>query len=102
MLFRAEGRENMVADRAYSLGLLASTDPRASLFYFAAAVPAVGFVHSPAGLNPPNAATLGSYAEGGFMKHRQRIDTVACRKGSTTSRRLSSSRLWPLALRWLA
>jgi hypothetical protein len=74
MLFRAEGRENMVADRAYSLGLLASTDPRASLFYFAAAVPAVGFVHSPAGLNPPNAATLGSYAEGGLP---ERLDYVA-------------------------
>jgi hypothetical protein len=48
MLFRAEGRENIIADRACSPGLLASTDRRESLFYFAAAVPAVGFVHGPA------------------------------------------------------
>ena len=84
MLFRAEGRENMVADRAYSPGLLASTDHRESLCYFVAAVPAVGFVHSPAGLNPLNAATLESYEGGGLMKHRRRIDTVTCWKGSTT------------------
>jgi hypothetical protein len=45
-------------------------------------VPAVGFVHSPAGLNPLNAATR--YEDGGLMKHRRRIDTVACWKGSTT------------------
>ena len=74
----------MVADRAYSPGLLASTDRRESLFYFVAAVPAVGFVHSPAGLNPLTAATLGSYEDGGLMKHRPRIDPVACWKGSTT------------------
>jgi hypothetical protein len=79
MPFRAEGRENMVADRAYSPGLIASTDRRASLFYFAAAVPAVGFVHGPADLYPLNAATLGSYAEDDFvfMKHGRRIDTLA-------------------------
>jgi hypothetical protein len=53
----------MVADRAYSPGLIAPTDRRASLFYFAAAVPAVGFVHGSADLYPLNAATLGSYAE---------------------------------------
>jgi hypothetical protein len=35
----------MVADRAYSPGFFASTDRGASLFYFAAALPAVGFVH---------------------------------------------------------
>jgi hypothetical protein len=81
MLFRAEGRENMVADRAYSPGLLASTDRRESPFFFVAAVPTVGFVHSPAGLNPLNAATLESYEDGGY---RRRIDTVACWKGSTT------------------
>jgi hypothetical protein len=81
MLFRAEGRENMVADRAYSPGLLASTDRRESLFYFVAAVPAVGFVHSPAGLNPLNAATR--YEDGGLMKHRRRIDTVACWTSTT-------------------
>ena len=77
MPFRAEGRENVVADRAYSL--IAPTDRRASLFYFAAAVPAVGFVHGPADLYPLNAATLGSYAEDDFvfMKHGRRIDTLA-------------------------
>jgi hypothetical protein len=84
MLFRAEGRENMVADRAYSPGLLASTDRRESLFYFVAAVPAVGFVHSPAGLSPLNATTLGSYEDGSLMKHRPRTDPVACWKGPTT------------------
>jgi hypothetical protein len=62
----------MVADRAYSPGLLASTDRRASLLYFAAAVPAVGFVHVPAGLNPLNAATLESYPEGGSLAGRAR------------------------------
>jgi len=38
----------MIADRAYSPGSLSFMDRRASLFYFAAAVPAVGFVHGPA------------------------------------------------------
>jgi len=84
MLFRAEGRENMLADRAYSPGVLASTDRGARLFYFAAAVPAVGFVHGPADLYPLNATTLESYPEGGFMKHGRRHDTVACWKDSTT------------------
>jgi len=46
----------MVADRAYSPGLFASTDRRASLFYFATAVPAVGFVHGTADLYSPDAA----------------------------------------------
>jgi hypothetical protein len=92
----------MVADRAYSPGLLASTDRRASLFYFAAAVPAVGFVHGTADLGPLNAAALEGHVEGGFMEHGPRIDTVACGKGSTTSRQPSSARLWPLSLRWLA
>jgi hypothetical protein len=73
MLFRAEGRENMVADRAYSPGLLASTDRRASLVYFAAAVPAIGFVHGPSGLNPLNAATLESYPEGGSLAGKARL-----------------------------
>ena len=36
MLFRTEGREKMIADRAYSRGLFASPD---RLLYFAAAVP---------------------------------------------------------------
>jgi hypothetical protein len=40
----------MIADRAYSPGL--STHQRASLFYFAAAVPTVGFVHGAADVSP--------------------------------------------------
>ena len=69
----------MTADRAYSPRLLPSTDRRASLFYFAAAVPAVGFVHGPADLYPLNATTHESYAEGDFVstEHGQRIDTFA-------------------------
>jgi hypothetical protein len=67
----------MVADRAYSPGLLVSPDRRASLFYFAAAVPAVGFVHGPADLYPLNAATLESYEESDFMNHGRRIGTLA-------------------------
>ena len=70
MLFRAEGSENMIADRAYSPGSLAFMDRRASLFYFAAAVPAVGFVHGPADVNPLNEAMLESYAESCFMEAR--------------------------------
>jgi hypothetical protein len=57
----------MVAYRAYSPGLLAPTDRRTSLFYLAAAVPAVGFVHGPADLYPLNAAMLESYAEDDFI-----------------------------------
>src|SRR5262249_20016386 len=79
MLFRAEGRENMIADRAYSPGSLPFMDRRASLFYFAAAVPAVGFVHGRADVNPLNEAMLESYAESCFMNHRARLDTVAYR-----------------------
>jgi hypothetical protein len=81
MLFRAEGGENMIADRAYSPGSLAFMDRRASLFYFAAAVPAVGFVHGPADVNPLNEAMLGSDAAGWFMNHGPRIDSVASRRG---------------------
>jgi hypothetical protein len=81
MLFRAEGRENMVSDRAYSPGSLAFMDRRASLFYFAAAVPTVGFVHGPADVNPLNEGMLESHAEGGFMNHGPRIDTVAYLRG---------------------
>jgi hypothetical protein len=69
MLFRAEGRENMIADRAYSPGSLAFMDRRASLFYFAAAVPAVGFVHGAADVNPLNEAMVESYADGRFMNY---------------------------------
>jgi hypothetical protein len=81
MLFRAEGRENMIADRAYSPGSLPFMDRRASLFYFAAAVPAVGFVHGPAYVNPLNEAMLESHAESCFMNHGPRLDTVAYRTG---------------------
>jgi hypothetical protein len=69
----------MVADRAYSPSLLPSTDRRASLFYFTAAVPAVGFVHGPADLYPLSADTLESHAKPdfGFMQHGWRIDPFA-------------------------
>ena len=43
----------MFADRSYSSGLFAPTDRRASLIYFAAAVPTVGFVHGAAGARGP-------------------------------------------------
>jgi hypothetical protein len=57
----------MIADHAYSPGSLAFMDRRASRFYFAAAVPAVGFVHGPADVSPLNEAMLESYAESCFM-----------------------------------
>jgi hypothetical protein len=74
----------MVADRAYWRGLLESPNGRASLLYFAAAVPTVGFVHGAADLSPFNAAALEGYANNRYIKP------------STTS--LQSSRLWPLGL----
>jgi hypothetical protein len=95
----AEVRKNMVADRAYSPGLFAPTDRRASLFFFAAAVPTVGFVHGVAGLNRLKAAALEGYVEARFVNRAPRIDT-APGKSPTTSPQ--SSRLWPLALRWFA
>ena len=88
----------MAADRAYLPGLLASPDRRASLLYFAAAVPTVGFVHGTADLSPLDAALEG-YAEARFVNRARRTDT-AHGKCLTTS--TQSSRLWPLALRWLA
>jgi len=57
----------MIADRAYSPGSLPFMDRRASLFYFAAAVPTVGFVHGPADVNPLNEAMLESYAKRCFI-----------------------------------
>ena len=57
----------MFADRAYSPGLLAPPDGRASLLYFAAAVPTVGFVHGAADLSPLHAAALEGY-EARFLK----------------------------------
>jgi hypothetical protein len=63
----------MIADRAYSPGSLSFMDRRASLFYFAAAVPAVGFVHGPSDVNPLNEAMLESYAESCFMNQGARL-----------------------------
>jgi len=54
----------MFADHAYSRGLLASPDRLASLLYFAAAVPTVGFIHGMADLSPLDAAAR----EGCFPK----------------------------------
>ena len=59
----------MIADHAYSPGSLPFMDRRASLFYFAAGVPAVGFVHGSADVNPFNEAMVESYAEGCFMNY---------------------------------
>src|SRR5262245_65681161 len=59
----------MIADHAYSPGSLAFMDRRASLFYFAAAVPAVGFVHGPVAVNPVNGAMLESHAQSCFMNY---------------------------------
>jgi len=72
----------MFADRAYSRGSLASPDRLASLLYFAAAVPTVGFIHGTADLSPLNAAAL----EGCFPKRAPRIDTAASGQFSTRCR----------------
>jgi hypothetical protein len=72
MPFRAEGREKMVADHAYSPGSLPFMDRRARLFYFAAAVPVVGFMHGSADVSPVNEAMLGSYADGSFPWQAER------------------------------
>jgi hypothetical protein len=71
----------MVADRPYLLGLFASPDRRASLFYFAA-VPTVGFVHGAVDLNSLNAAALEGYAEDRFINRAPRIDTASGRWSS--------------------
>ena len=67
----------MIADRAYSSGFFATTDRGASLLYFTAAVPAIGFVHGHGDVNPLNEAMAESYAENRFMTHQARLDTVA-------------------------
>ena len=69
----------MIADRSYSLGL--SADQRGSLFYFAAAVPTVGFVHGAAHLDAVDAAALESYGAGV---------------------RVAPTKPWALPLGWLA
>jgi hypothetical protein len=85
----------MVADRAYSLGLLASPDRRTSLLYFAAAVPTVGFVHGATDLNLINAAALEGYAE-------TRLARATKRYGGSDLKALASGppvaclRLWDL------
>jgi hypothetical protein len=66
----------MIADRAYSPGSLPFMDRRASLFYFAAAVPAVGFVHGTSDLYSRNLAALESYTEDDFIRHGRTIDTL--------------------------
>ncbi len=67
----------MIGERAYSPGFFASADRGASLLYFTAAVPAIGFVHGSGDVNPLNEAMLESYAESRFMNQRARFDTVA-------------------------
>ena len=59
----------MIADRARPPGSLPFMDRRATLFYFAAAVPAVGFVHGPADVNPLDEAMFEGYAESCFMNY---------------------------------
>jgi hypothetical protein len=63
---RADGRENMDPRRACS-------NPRndARLFYFAAALPTVGFVHGAADLNPLDEAAPESNVE--IIEHRRGI-----------------------------
>ena len=73
----------MFADRTYSRGLVTSPDRRASLLYFSAAVPTVGFIHGAADLSPLNAAALKRYVEALSEEHAAGID-----RGS---RRLSSA-----------
>jgi hypothetical protein len=72
----------MVAHRTYWSGFRESSSGRTNLLYFAAAVPAVGFVHRAADVNPLDAATVEGYAERRFIDVPQ------------------SSRRWPLGLRW--
>ena len=51
----------MVADRAYPPAPFGCTDLQASFFYFAASVPAVGFVHGTVDLGPRDAVALESH-----------------------------------------
>jgi hypothetical protein len=53
----------MIADRAYSPGSLPFIDRRASLFYFATTLPAVGFLHGCADVSPFNGTMLESYPD---------------------------------------
>jgi hypothetical protein len=83
----------MIADRAYSPGL--SAHQRANLFYFAAAVPTVGFVHGVADLSP-----FESDGESGLMERGPSIDAATTRKGAP--RHASSAKPWALSPGWLS
>ena len=72
----------MVADHAYSPGSLPFMDRRASLVYFAAAVPAVGFMLGSADVSPLNEAMLESYPEGSFPWQAKRAGRVTPGVGS--------------------
>ena len=72
----------MVADHAYSPGSLPFMNRRASLFYFAATVPAVGFMHGSADVSPLNEAMLESYPEGSFPWQAKRAGRVTPGVGS--------------------
>jgi hypothetical protein len=71
----------MIADRAYSPGSLAFMDRRASLLYFAAAVPAIGFVHGPTDVGPVNVGMHESYSEDSFPWQAERAGRVTPRVG---------------------
>ena len=74
----------MFSNRAYSSGLLAPPDRGASLLYFAAAAPAVGFVYGAADLTRLNAAAIEGHAEN--RSSAPQIDTAARRAAFGTSR----------------
>jgi hypothetical protein len=71
----------MIADHEYSPGSLPFMDRRASLLYFAAGVPAVGFMHGSADVGPLNEAMLESYPEGSFPWQAERAGRVTPRVG---------------------
>jgi hypothetical protein len=71
----------MIADHGYSPGSLPFMDRRASLLYFAAGVPAVGFLHGSADVGPLNEAMLESYPEGSFPWQAERAGRVTPRVG---------------------
>ena len=81
----------MIADRAYSPGSLPFIDRRASLFYFAAAVPAVGFLHGAADVSPFNGTMLESYPEDSFPWQAERAGPTS--PHSRARARASSGRL---------
>jgi hypothetical protein len=81
MLLQAKRRESMMAACSYAPGAFAFMDHRASLFYFAAAVPAVGFVHGRADVGSLNAAMFESSQTAGCVNRGLGLDAVACREG---------------------